>query len=350
MLTLAQEHLLIRQAQDRHNLLCDPSSSESCSNHHFILRQGERALVQLIEANQRLIYRLTRYFVSIYHYSAYEDLEQEAKKAVIEAVHTFDFSKGTRLITWVFWKIRTQLSQQSRKTKTQNAAQAAAIATVEDAFEPVQADPVLVQQLEQLLEQLTPYQREVVERRMQGETFKEIAQALNRSVPAVRMLFHRQLQKFKSWLLPDSTPQTPVDVAPTSWMHRLRDRFRGVQTKCSLLFAALHNQYRAFRKPKETAHESSNCVTWSCGSSSELEASSHVLARGRDRVNRSRPTVAGSVLAATVRLVLDLCRRHSTDSKVQTLLPKKPSGDRVVLLRSGRLIWTASERSSCIGM
>lgn len=342
MLTLAQEHLLIRQAQDRHNLLCDPSSSEACSNRHFILRQGERAMVQLIEANQRLIYRLTRYFVSIYHYSAYEDLEQEARKAVIEAVHTFDFSKGTRLITWVFWKIRTQLSQQSRKTKTQNAAQAAAIATVEDAFEPVQADPVLVQQLEQLLEQLTPYQREVVERRMQGETFKEIAHALNRSVPAVRMLFHRQLQKFKSWLMPESTPQTPVDVAPISWMQRLRNRFQ----KCSLLFTALHNQYRAFRKPKETAHESSNCITYSCGSSSELEASSHVLARGRDRVNRSRPTVAGSVVAATVRLVLDLCRRYSADSQVQALLPKKSTRDRFVLLRSGRLIWTASERSS----
>ncbi len=333
------EHLLIQLAQQRVSLLQTPPIPQTPKEMRQI-RQGEKALNQLIEANQRLIHRLAKYCRLPFSIGqSYEDLVQEATQAVIEAIHTFDFSKGTRLVTWVFHQIRTALNRQKRQRRRSAAAQAAAMATGEVAVTPEPGDPILQERLEQLLERLSAYQRSVITMRLEGYTFPEIGQALGKTAATVRQMFNRQMSRLKSWLEPTPAPSVKPD-----WMAGLRQR---AQKIVRFFNRADRTDLEASVSQSERTnhHVSTNFST--SYFRTELEKIAMVMAWGRDTGDRSCPVSAKLVPGTALYGLLAEYRWSPNHPQISALLwPRTALADQHLFSRTAGVVWPACVCSS----
>lgn len=176
-----------------------------------IVKQGEWALQQLLNAHRALIQKL----VSLYqtHKSEFGDFEQEAILAFLSAVATYESTKGSRLSTWAYVQIRQRLQKTRRELNQQVVATAKARHNQEDltACESIR-DPRFIRAG---IELLTRKQRDVVFLHLDGFSWTDIAQTLQTTADAVRMLWTRAIQRIRRFLLreeQETQGQPPRDV------------------------------------------------------------------------------------------------------------------------------------------
>lgn len=147
-----------------------------------------------------------RYYIRVYRYVYHrlgnqtdaEDVTALVFMKALEALNTYQ-PKRNSFAPWLFRITRNAVIDHYRRRRKQNP--------LEDADHVTSgADPMLSalgneqrQELGSLLQHLSPDQRDVVLMRYSADlSFAEIASALQKNEPAIRMLLHRGLRKLKA--------------------------------------------------------------------------------------------------------------------------------------------------------
>jgi RNA polymerase sigma factor (sigma-70 family) len=215
------EYSLIAQAQERYKLLT--TAQDLNLEAKKTIRQGERAL-------ERLLASLGKYIESrIWRLLAKnptlnrEDLRQSAQEGIIKAIHSFDLSKGFRLITWAWYQISSQFKNLITGEVTQSKAESSAKTQTPVAQDNPQVDVLQVDSIKKVVARFKQPIQKIIELRTQGYEFPEMGKLLGKTADACRMVYNRAIQRIRQLLLPSETvhPVTPS----TQWMSRLKLRF-----------------------------------------------------------------------------------------------------------------------------
>jgi RNA polymerase primary sigma factor len=86
-----------------------PSDRERVRDLKFVVRDGDRARLHLLEANLRLVVSLAKRYTG--RGMAFLDLIQEGNLGLIRAVEKFDYTKGFKFSTYATWWIRQAVSR-----------------------------------------------------------------------------------------------------------------------------------------------------------------------------------------------------------------------------------------------
>jgi RNA polymerase sigma factor (sigma-70 family) len=172
-----------------------------------------------------------------------EDLRQSAQEGLIEAIHSFDLSKGFRLITWAWYRISSKFKQQVTAEVTQSKAENCAKIQTPLAQDNPQIDVLQLDSVKKVIAKFKQPIKKIIELRTQGYEFPEIGKLLGKTADACRMGYNRAIQRIRQILLPSETihPVTPT----TRWMKRLKLRF-GKNVRFG--HGDRHNTYRVQRR------------------------------------------------------------------------------------------------------
>ena len=215
-----QELSLIEQAQRRYKLLltAQPLSSDD----KRIIRQGERALERLLATQARPIEsRVQRLFAKMPNLSR-ADLRQQAQEGMLQAIHSFDFSKGVRLLTWAWYQISSKFRALiTGEVQQSNAAQRAKEAPV--AHDKPQIDVIELDSAQRVIAKFKPAIQQILTLRTQGHEFPAIGKILGKTADACRMSYNRAIRRIRQQLLPT---EVSLQTAPIeSWMTKLKLRY-----------------------------------------------------------------------------------------------------------------------------
>jgi RNA polymerase primary sigma factor len=86
-----------------------PKDRERVRDLKFVVRDGDRARLHLLEANLRLVVSLAKRYTG--RGMAFLDLIQEGNLGLIRAVEKFDYTKGFKFSTYATWWIRQAVSR-----------------------------------------------------------------------------------------------------------------------------------------------------------------------------------------------------------------------------------------------
>jgi RNA polymerase sigma factor (sigma-70 family) len=215
------EYSLIAQAQERYKLLT--TAQDLKLEAKKTIRQGERALEQLLVSQAKYIEsRIQKLFAKISTLNR-EDLRQSAQEGIIEAIHSFDLTKGFRLITWAWHQISSQFKNLITGEVTQSKAENSAKTETPVVQDTPQVDVLQVDSVKKVVAKFKQPIKKIIELRTQGYEFPEIGKLLGKTADACRMGYNRAIQRIRQLLLPSETvyPATPS----TQWMTRLKLRF-----------------------------------------------------------------------------------------------------------------------------
>lgn len=197
-----EELALIQAAGNRAELLHRKPQAFTCEDHQ-VIRRGEWALQQLLEAHRGLILRLVAVYRSKGYNSETCDLQQEATLAFFDSVVTYNPTKGAKLSTWAYFQIRASL-QKLTGANIHEAVAAARVMQSESAIskpEPIQ-EQGLVERLRSIIHELSQKQQQVVTLHLEGWSWSEIAVRVQSTSDAVRMRWNRALQRLRLLLVP----------------------------------------------------------------------------------------------------------------------------------------------------
>jgi RNA polymerase sigma-70 factor (ECF subfamily) len=159
-----------------------------------------RAFGDLYERYSMRVYRY------VYHrlgnHADAEDVTALVFMKALEALPTYQ-SRRSSFAPWIFRITRNAVIDHYRRRRKQSPLEDAA--HVASGLDPMHSalQSERRDEMRSLLEHLSPDQREVVLLRYTGDlSFTEIAKALDKNEPAIRMLLHRGLRKLKA-VLPD---------------------------------------------------------------------------------------------------------------------------------------------------
>jgi RNA polymerase sigma factor (sigma-70 family) len=232
------EAVLIQAAVGRQQLLHQKTAGFTPAEHQMI-RRGEHALRQLLELHRGLLLRLVATYQSRGYNAHNGDLEQEATLAFFDAVASFDSTKGAKLSTWAYYQVRARLQVITGHGIQQALATAKLTHTEATTTNPESVhDQGLWERLRFLLHRLTPKQQQVVSLHLEGWGWREIAERVQSTADAVRMLWSRALRRLRL-LLGDklARPQPrvpepqPVQPAPNYGAPLLRRLFHNLSQK-----------------------------------------------------------------------------------------------------------------------
>lgn len=198
---------LIWAAARRTNLLHQKTKNFTYDEYQ-IIKQGEYATRQLLKIHWRLISKL----ITTYRAKSYNlrnsDLEQEATLAFIEAVISFDPSKGASLATWAYIQIRAKLQKLVQQAIRDTVAKAKVI---QSDLSKVKSESIKEQVCEEqicsVLNKLTPKQRQVVSLALKDFSWAEIAIKLQSTQVAVQMVWNRAVKRLRLLLLGEKPPE-----------------------------------------------------------------------------------------------------------------------------------------------
>jgi RNA polymerase sigma factor (sigma-70 family) len=253
------EFTLIAQAQERHRLLTtaqDPTLEDKKA-----IRQGERALERLLASQGKYIESRTQKLFAKVPTLNREDLCQSAQEGIIEAIHSFDLSKGFRLITWAWYRISSKFKKQVTGEVIRSKAENSAKNETPVAQDNPQIDVLQLDSVQKVIAKFKQPIKKIIELRTQGYEFPEIGKLLGKTSDACRMGFNRAIQRIRQILLPSETvyPATPT----TQWMSRLKLHF-GKNVRFGN--GPRHNNYRVQRRTTvkfaiSSIGQVSNCQT-----------------------------------------------------------------------------------------
>lgn len=227
------EVTLIQAAVGRQQLLHQKTTGFTPAEHQ-IIRRGEYALRHLLELHRGLLMQLVATYQNRGFNAHNCDLEQEGTLAFFDAVASFDPTKGAKLGTWAYYQVRARL-QAITGHGIQQALATAKLTHTEAAAEPEPVhDQGVWERLRSLLHRLTPKQQQVVSLHLEGWGWREIAERLQSTADAVRMLWSRALARLRLLLgreQPAPTPSQPVEPASNCGAPLLRRLFQNLSQK-----------------------------------------------------------------------------------------------------------------------
>lgn len=239
-ITAEQEQLLIFQAQQRYKLLI--TAQDLSLDDKKIVRQGERALERLLASQVKYIEsRIQCLFAKMPNLNR-EDLLQSAQEGVIKAIHSFDLSKGVRLITWAWHQISTKFKSLITGEVKQRNAEHNAKKENPISQEKTQVDIVQLEDAQKVISQFKPQVQKIIVLRSEGLEFSVIGEQLGKTADACRMSYNRAIQRIRQHLSPiESTSQ---QASPSSWMSNLKLRW-GKNVRFGIGLS--HNAHRVLR-------------------------------------------------------------------------------------------------------
>jgi len=95
----------LRQSEEYRQRLAAPLQRDL----DWISRDGERAKIQLVQANLRLVVSLAKRYTG--RGMAFLDLIQEGNIGLIHAVEKFDYTRGFKFSTYATWWIRQAITR-----------------------------------------------------------------------------------------------------------------------------------------------------------------------------------------------------------------------------------------------
>jgi RNA polymerase sigma factor (sigma-70 family) len=249
------EYSLIAQAQKRYQLLT--TGQNLTLEDKKTIRRGERALERLLASQAKQIESRIQKLLAKLPTLNREDLRQSAQEGIIKAIHSFDLSKGFRLITWAWYQISSKFKQQVTGEVTQSKAESSAKTQTPVAQDNTQIEVLQLDSVQKVIAKFKQPIQKIIELRTQGYEFPEIGKFLGKTADACRMGYNRAIQRIRQILIPSETvyPATPS----TQWMTRLKLRFgKNVRFR----YRPRHNDYRVQRKSMTIQKASTRFPTW----------------------------------------------------------------------------------------
>ncbi len=215
------EFKLIAQAQERHKLLA--TVHDLSLEDKKTIRQGERALERLLASQAKQIESRIQKLLAKIPMLNRQDLRQSAQEGIIEAIHSFDLSKGFRLITWAWYQISSKFKQQITGDVIQGKAENSARTQTPVVQDTPKIDVLQLDSVQKVIAKFKQPIKKIIELRTQGYEFPEIGKLLGKTADACRMGYNRAIQRIRQLLLPSETvhPMAPT----TQWMSQLKLRF-----------------------------------------------------------------------------------------------------------------------------
>jgi RNA polymerase sigma factor (sigma-70 family) len=184
-LSFSDELHFVEQVRARAELL-NTKRSGFTPEENRIKRLGDNALMQLLEAHQYLIRRLVLQHQPQKTQGIDPDLEQEAIAAYIDAIDRFDLSKGARLSSYAYIRIRARLQDLSRNTNRQAIAVGKSCyeEQVTEPLEPIDTHQYAL--LRAAIGLLPEQQQTIALLLLEGKPYEAISQVLEIGLNAVR--------------------------------------------------------------------------------------------------------------------------------------------------------------------
>ena len=153
-----------------------------------------------------------RYVTRIYRYcfrrlESRHDAEDATSAIFTRALERLDDYRGGTFAAWLFAIARSSLADQHRRRVDLYLFDQLELIDDRDGPEVVAARASDVESVNSLLMELPVDQREVIELRLAGLTGREIAEAMERSVDAVKMLQLRAMKRLRAAVLTQQTEE-----------------------------------------------------------------------------------------------------------------------------------------------
>ena len=164
-------------------------------------RVGERALSQLLQREQANVLSLVRKRRLQYPNIPHEDMVSAGYEGLIRRISSYEPTLG-KFSSWVYRGIQQGLDKLCRDHQRQYKVEQKSLSVGEIAE--VEEEMIDVQQAEMALnylETLSVGSQKIVKAVSQGYGFREISDYLGKKYDAVRMAYHRAIQKIKDYLL-----------------------------------------------------------------------------------------------------------------------------------------------------
>jgi RNA polymerase sporulation-specific sigma factor len=82
---------------------------------HKAVKGDPRSITQIVEQYTPLVHKIVSKYAWMAPSHSREDLVQEGLVGIVKAIETFDLSRGTRLMTWIYPKVRGAVQGVARK-------------------------------------------------------------------------------------------------------------------------------------------------------------------------------------------------------------------------------------------
>jgi RNA polymerase sigma factor (sigma-70 family) len=201
---------LIQQAIERANLL--RTKTVGFTVHELrTKRNGETALSELLDAHRPIICSLVKAYQADRQRVLDPDLEQEAIAAFIDAIQRFDASKGARLGSYAYFRIRASLQDLQTKHNRQAIAVGKSFGETQESTTPEPVDNHRMSLLNAAIALLPERQQQAIRLYLQGLSYFNISERLNLGIRVVQALCYRAKRRLHGLLV----PQPPVVCPPS---------------------------------------------------------------------------------------------------------------------------------------